>query len=272
MNIGFVGCGNMGTAMLNGILKSEIVSSKEIFVSCNSEKSRSRLTKDFGVEVTDNVTVAKNADVLFLAVKPNMFPKVIEEIKEVVAEKNSLVISIAAGMTIEKIEELFDSSSLFEDKMRLVRTMPNTPALVGEGMTAMSVNKNISEEDKVLVEKIFESFGKAEFVSENLMDAVIGVSGSSPAFVYMLIEAMADGAVQAGMPQDKAYKFAAQSVLGSAKMVLETGKDPEELIDAVCSPGGTTIAGVNALEENGFEELVIAGEMAAVERSREMSK
>lgn len=263
--IGFIGCGNMGSAILEGILQSKIAKKSDVFVSCRSKDSKNRIEEEFGVKVIDNIDVVKNSDIIFLAVKPNVFPDVIDEIKDEIKIKNPLVISIAAGMTIERIEKLFGT------QLRLVRTMPNTPALVGAGMSALCANENVEKSDKDKVLEIFESFGEAEFVSEKLMDAVIGVSGSSPAYIYMLIEAMADGAVMAGMPRHQAYKFAAQSVMGSAKMVLETGIHPGELKDAVCSPGGTTIAGVSKLEEKGFRDAIISAEKACIEKSIEMS-
>lgn len=150
--------------------------------------------------------------------------------------------------------------------------MPNTPALVNEGMSALCPNKNIEDEELKIVKDIFDSFGKSEVVGEYLIDAVIGVSGSSPAYVFMFIEAMADAAVMAGMPRKQAYNFAAQSVLGSAKMVLESGKHPGELKDMVCSPAGTTIDAVKVLENEGMRSAVINAVCACVEKSREMSK
>ena len=175
-----------------------------------------------------------------------------------------LVVSIAAGISLDIIE-----SFLGKDK-RIIRVMPNTPALVGEGMAGLSPNELVSDEEAELVKKLFESFGKAEIVPEKLQDAVCGISGSSPAYVFMFIEAMADGAVAEGMPRAQAYKFAAQAVLGSAKMVLETGKHPGELKDAVCSPGGTTIEAVAALEQAGFRSAVIDAERICIDKSRSL--
>ena len=271
--IGFIGCGNMGSSILSGILDAGLYDKSDVLVSCRSESSKDRITEEFGVSIVGNADVAKKCDVIFLAVKPNVFPEVIPEVSKANPEnKTPLIISIAAGMTISKIEEMFSSNSLFGRDIKLIRSMPNTPALVGEAMSALCVNANVTDEDKELALKIFESFGQAEFVDEKLMDAVIGVSGSSPAYIYMLIEAMADGAVLAGMPRSQAYKFAAQSVLGSAKMVLETNIHPGELKDAVCSPGGTTIEGVAALERQGFRDAIIAAEKACIDKSIEMSK
>ena len=265
--IGFVGCGNMGSAILGGILEAGIVDKADVLVSCRSEESKNRIAEEFGVTITDNREVAEKSDVIFLAVKPNIFDVVIPEIKDAIpVNKTPLIISIAAGMTIDRIGEMFDRD------IKLIRSMPNTPALVGAGMSALCVNDLVDEDDKAKALAIFESFGEAEFVPESLMDAVIGVSGSSPAYIYMLIEAMADGAVLAGMPREKAYKFAAQSVMGSAKMVLETGIHPGELKDAVCSPGGTTIEGVAMLEKMGFRDAVISAEKACIDKSINMSQ
>lgn len=264
--IGFIGCGNMGSAIVGGILQAGIADKEHVIASVHSEASVDRVERDLGIKATlSNVEVAEKADILFLAVKPNMFAQVIPEIKSVVSE-NTIIVSIAAGQTIAGIQEAFGRD------IKLVRSMPNTPALVGEAMSAVVPNEHICEADLAAVMEIFESFGEAEVVSEKLMDAVVGVSGSSPAYVYMFIEAMADAAVADGMPRAQAYKFAAQSVLGSAKMVLETGKQPGELKDAVCSPGGTTIEAVAKLEELGFRGTVMAGQKACSDKSREMSK
>ncbi len=265
--IGFIGCGNMGSAILNGILEAGIVDKENVFVSTRSQESKDRISEEFGVSIVSNDEVVMKSDIIFLAVKPNVFPTVIEEVRDLISDTHMpLIISVAAGMKMAKISDLFGRD------IKLVRTMPNTPALVGEAMSAICVNDNVDDNDKETVKEIFESFGEAEFIPESLMDAVIGVSGSSPAYIYMLIEAMADGAVLNGMPRKQAYKFAAQSVLGSAKMVLESGIHPGELKDAVCSPGGTTISAVEVLEDKGFRDAVISAEKAAVDKSIEMSK
>lgn len=200
---------------------------------------------------------------LVLAVKPFQFESVIREIAEFV-NMNTVVISIAAGQSIADIEGFFGK------EIKLVRTMPNTPALVLEGATGMCFNELMQDEEKQMAINLFESFGIVEVVSENMIDTVIGVSGSSPAYVFMFIEAMADAAVADGMPRDKAYKLAAQSVLGSAKMVLDTGRHPGELKDMVCSPGGTTIEAVRVLEEKGLRSAVIEGQKACVQKAREL--
>jgi pyrroline-5-carboxylate reductase len=269
--IGFIGCGNMGRAILGGLLKAGIVKADEVIISCHTKKSCSEVEAEYHVKaVLDNQEVAGNADVVLLAVKPNKFEEVMPDVKAGLernaAGENTIVISIAAGKDIAYLEKNLGKNQ------KIIRVMPNTPALVGEGMSALTVNAKVTEEDLTYALTIFESFGKAEVVPESMMDAVIGVSGSSPAYVYMFIEALADGAVAAGMPRKQAYTFAAQSVLGAAKMVLETGQHPGELKDAVCSPGGTTMAGVLELEKQGLRNAVIAGEMACIQKSIDMTK
>ena len=250
--LGFVGCGNMAQAMLKGILAKGLYKADEIIVSRRTKEALDALHEELGVQTTtDNKEVAEKADVLVLAIKPYQFADVIPEIAPVCKE-NALVISIAAGQTIANIEKLFGKT------MKIVRTMPNTPALLGEGMTGVSYDSSLfSLTEKEMIEKIFKSFGKYAVVDEKLMSAVVCASGSSPAYVYMFIEALADSVVKYGVPRKDAYQMAAQTVMGAAKMVLETGKHPAELKDAVCSPGGTTIAGVAALEEWGFRNSII---------------
>jgi pyrroline-5-carboxylate reductase len=209
--------------------------------------------------------VATQADILVLAVKPYLFPEVIAGIKDCCKE-GQLVVSIAAGQTMDAIEGAFGK------EIKLVRAMPNTPAQIGQAMSALCANARVTEAELKTVTAVFESFGEAEIVTESLMDTVVGVSGSSPAYVYMMIEAMADAAVADGMPRQQAYKFAAQSVRGAAQMVLQTGTHPAALKDAVCSPGGTTIAAVTKLEEKGFASAVIEAQRACVQKSRDMSK
>jgi pyrroline-5-carboxylate reductase len=264
--IGFIGCGNMGEAILGGILSSGLLKGENIWVSELSTDRLEELSEKYKVNTTtDGKEVVKNTDIFIIAVKPNIYPVVLEDIKNLIDDKKT-VVTIAAGVTIASVENIIGS-----DK-KIIRTMPNTPALVGEGMTSISPNSVVSTDELEEVKKIFGSFGKSEVLSEYLIHSVIGVSGSSPAYVFMFIEALADGAVLEGMPRDKAYQFAAQSVLGSAKMVLETGKHPGVLKDAVCSPGGTTIEAVKVLEEEGFRKSVIKAVQACAKKSKKMSK
>lgn len=264
MKIGFIGLGNMAKAMLGGMLAKGIAGKEDIIGSDKMKAAMDAAKEAYGITVTaDNKEVAAQADVLILAVKPQFLGEAISEMKEAVKE-DTLIISIAAGKTISQIEELFGK------EIKLVRVMPNTPALVGEGCSGVCRNSRVSDEEMEICMKLLRSFGTADEVSEKLMDAVTGVSGSSPAFVFMFIEAMADGAVAAGMPRTQAYAFAAQSVMGSAKLVLETGKHPGELKDMVCSPAGTTIAGVRVLEEKGLRAAVMDAVIEAAEKSRNM--
>lgn len=264
--IGFIGSGNMATAMIGGIIKSNIVSATNVMCSDPTDEKLKSLKECYGLTTTtNNCEVASKADILVLSIKPQVYEKVIKEIKEKV-KKDVIVVSIAAGQKIEYIKKLFNKD------IKVVRVMPNTPALVGEGMSALCPCPIVKPNELDLICNIFNSFGKCEVLPEKLMDVVTAVSGSSPAYVFMLIEAMADGAVLEGMPRDVAYKFAAQSVLGSAKMVLETKKHPAELKDMVCSPSGTTIEGVSVLEENGFRSSVIKAIQAASKKSKDLSK
>lgn len=264
MKIGFIGLGNMANAMIGGILAKGLYTKDELIGSSKTEATAERIHEKYGIKTcTDNAAIAKEADVIVLAVKPVFFPEVIKEIKEFVTN-DTLVISIAAGKSLDWIEQEFGKS------IRLVRCMPNVPALVGEACTGVCINDTVTKDDEKLALELMESFGKASLIPERLMDAVIGVSGSSPAYVFMFIEAMADAAVQAGMPRSQAYEFAAQSVMGSAKMVLETGKHPAELKDMVCSPAGTTIEAVKVLEEKGFRAAVMDAMESCVNKSKSM--
>ncbi|WP_071393039.1 pyrroline-5-carboxylate reductase [Bacillus tuaregi] len=260
--IGFVGAGNMGKAMMGGIVKAGIAAPQEIVVYDVYLPSLDAVQTELGVTTASNEKeVMEKADIVILAVKPNMVADVLNTIKGEVSE-DKLIVSIAAGVTLERL------SANVPEKTKIVRVMPNTPALVGEGMSALSCNSYVTKADQEELLKIFNSFGEAEIVSDYLMDVVTGLSGSGPAFVYMFIEALADGAVAEGMSRANAYKFAAQTVLGSAKVVLETGKHPGELKDMVSSPGGTTIAGVKSLENDRFRAAVMNAVVAATEKSR----
>ena len=263
-SITFIGGGNMASAIIGGILKAGFADPEDITATAKTALTCEKLKKEYNIRATtDNAKAAEHADILFLAVKPFLFKSVIPQIRDMV-KPEALIVSIAAGQTMDAIETLFDKD------IKLIRVMPNTPALVGESMSALCQNSHVTKEEMAEILKIFESFGKAETLPESLMDTVTGISGSSPAYVYIMIEAMADAAVADGMTRTQAYKFAAQAVLGSAKMVLETGKHPGELKDAVCSPGGTTIAAVAKLEEKGFRDAVISAQRSCVAKSKEM--
>lgn len=264
MKLGFIGCGNMAQAMMSGIIKSGLVSAKETIASDVFQPSLDGAKEKLGINISsDNKKVAEESEMLVLAVKPQFYESVIKEISPVVAE-NTIIITIAPAQSLEKMGKLFGKD------VKIVRTMPNTPAMVGEGMTALSANSLVSDDEKEKVKEIISGFGKAVYVPEDTMDAVVAVSGSSPAYVFIFIEALADGAVLLGMDRKEAYKFAAQAVLGSAKMILETGRHPGELKDMVCSPGGTTIEAVRVLEEEGFRSSVIKAMLATAEKSKKM--
>lgn len=264
MKIGFIGTGNMASAIIGGIIKKGIVSADEIIGADHFAAGLEKVKAQFGITVTeDNKEVARQAEVLVLSVKPQFYEDVITEIRDEIRE-NQIVITIAPGKTLEWLNEKFEKA------VKTVRTMPNTPALVGEGMTAACPNEYMTESEVEYVKSLLESFGKIEIVPERMMDVVVSVSGSSPAYVFMLIEAMADAAVSGGMPRTQAYQFAAQAVLGSAKMVLETGKHPGELKDMVCSPAGTTIEAVRKLEETGFRSSVIEAMKVCEEKSKSL--
>lgn len=255
--IGFYGAGNMGRAMIQGLIRSKIYEPKNILVYDVYQPIVSKLSSELGVSVTnDSDDLAKNSDTIIFAVKPYVLPRLLKELAPNLKE-NQILISVAAGIDIATIESVLTS------EYKVVRVMPNTPALVEEGMSAVAYNGNVTKDEQKLVLEIFCSFGKAQIVDENLINAVVGVSGSAPAYVYMFIEALADGAVLEGMPRQQAYEFAAQTVLGSAKMVLETNQHPGKLKDMVTSPGGTTIEAVKTLEEHGFRSAVINAVQAA---------
>lgn len=260
MKMGFIGGGNMASAMIGGIIGKGILKKEEIIVADPLD----HVSEKFGVKWTDdNKEAASAADVLVLSVKPQMYEAVISGIREAVRPE-AVVVTIAPGRSLDWVK------SQFGRDLSIVRTMPNTPAMVGEGMTAICPNEHVSDEQLLTVRHLLEAFSLVEVVPEHLMNAVTSVSGSSPAYVFMLIEAMADAAVADGMPRPKAYTFAAQAVLGSAKMVLSTGKHPAELKDMVCSPAGTTIEAVKILEREGFRSAVMQAMQACTEKSKQL--
>ena len=263
MKLGFIGTGNMAGAIMGGIIQKGIFRPEQIIGADISEAGRRKAKETYGIEVTEDNRKAAAAEVLILSVKPQFYADAIAEIRDCIRD-DQLVITIAPGKTLSWLEEQFGK------RVKIVRTMPNTPALVGEGMTAACVNQYVTEEEKAYALKILDSFGKVELVPEHLIDAVVAVSGSSPAYVFMFIEAMADAAVAEGMPRTQAYEFAAQAVYGSAKMVLETGKHPGELKDMVCSPAGTTIEAGRILEKKGFRSAVIEAMRACADVSRRL--
>lgn len=262
--IGFIGCGNMGGAMMQGIIDSGKCTKEEMITSDRSEAALAAKKEALGIiTTTDNKEAAAFSDILFLSVKPQFYESVIGEIKDTV-RADQIIVTIAPGKTLAWLKDKFGK------ELKIIRTMPNTPAMVKEGMMGMCPNENVTEEEIALVRDICDGFSATEVITENLMDVVTAVSGSSPAYVFMFIEAMADAAVAGGMPRAQAYKFAAQAVMGSAKMVLETGRHPGDLKDMVCSPAGTTIQAVRVLEEKGMRSAVFEAMMKCLDISRNM--
>ena len=263
--IGFVGAGKMATAMIEGLLSKGLYKKDEIIACSRTKKTADRVSKDLGIEATTDASkVFSSADVIVIAVKPNQ----IKEILTTNIEANStkkLLISIAAGIKIPTLENYVPDS-------RIVRVMPNVCCTVLESASSYTLGSKATKEDAQKVKEILEAIGIAFEVPEEKIDAVTGLSGSSPAYMFMVIDALADGGVLMGLPRDVALKLAAQTMLGSAKTVLETGKHPEELKDSVCSPGGTTIEGVKVLEECGMRGAFIAAVKASAEKSKQMGK
>ncbi|WP_194610514.1 pyrroline-5-carboxylate reductase [Clostridium vitabionis] len=262
--IGIIGVGSIGSAILKSILK--LYRKDQLTFTNRSVRKIEKLQAETGVQPSSsNQELAENSKIIVLAVKPQVYDKVLGEIRGHVTD-DKIIIVMAAGTTIQSVTDRLDGHK------RVVRCMPNTPALIGEGMTGVSYDRNLfTETEKQTISNIFESFGMMEFLPEDLMNAVTCISGSSPAYIYMFIEALADAAVKYGMPRDIAYRMAAKSVEGSAKMVLLSGKHPGELKDNVCSPGGTTIAAVAVLEEYGMRNAVIKASDACYEKCLELA-
>ncbi len=266
LKIGFLGAGKMATALAKGFVRAEIVFPKEIMASARSAATRNLFTKETGAKtVASNSDVLKFANVLVLATKPDQVPIALAEISGAFT-KNHLLISIAAGVTISKLENLLPAGA------RVIRVMPNTPALVGEAASAFALGKLATVADGDLAKKLLSAVGVAFQVKESLLDAVTGLSGSGPAYVYQFIEALSDGGVAAGLPRDVATQLAAQTVLGAAKMVLETGQHPGALKDQVTSPGGTTIEGLHELEKGKLRATVMNAVQAATEKSKKLGQ
>jgi len=263
--IGFIGLGNMGSAILQGILASNTVIASQFYVYDISSETTDSLKQQFAINFLETAKdVAREADIVFIAVKPNNVHEVLAEIQKEL-KKSTVVVSIAAGISLKAIEAVIG----YEQKV--IRVMPNTPALVNSAMCSITPNKEVSAGELLTVRALLNCVGLTEVLPEYQVHAATGVGGSAPAFVFMFIEALADGAVKGGMTRKQAYKFAAQTVMGSAKLMLETNKHPGELKDMVCSPGGTTIEGVQVLEEKAFRAAVIDAVEACINRSKVLS-
>lgn len=262
MKISCIGTGAMGGAIMRSVCKKYDV--KDIKVTDKNTEMGKAFADETGATFVETNKEVLDADYIFLAVKPQFLGDVFAEIAGSISPK-SVIISMAAGVKLEKLKN-------WAPKARFIRMMPNVCAMIGEAMTAVVADETISAEEFKTAQEILSAAGKVEVVPEKLMDCVTAVSGSGPAFVFMFIEALADAAVRCGMPRSQAYTYAAQTVYGSAGMVLETGKNPAVLKDMVCSPAGTTIEGVAALEENGFRNAVIKAVTAACDRSIALGK
>lgn len=266
LRIGFLGAGKMASALASGLVKASVSTARDLIASDVIEDARTAFAKAVGCRVTaSNVEVAESADVLILAVKPDQISGVLKEMAGHIDDRH-LIISIAAGVTIARLE------SHLREGIRIVRVMPNTPALVGASATAFALSQSAGPEDAAFAQRIFSAVGVAYQVKESLIDAVTGLSGSGPAYAYLMIEALSDGGVAAGLPRDVATKLAAQTLLGAAKMVLETGQHPGALKDMVTSPGGTTIEGLHELEKAGVRGGLMNAVRAASEKSKKLGQ
>lgn len=263
--IGFIGAGNMGYPLLCGAIRT--FGREQVIFRCAHEEKNNKLKEELSVLPASSLKeLVKDAQILILAVKPQFFEEIFGEIKEEITE-NHVIVSLAPGITIAYIKQLTGN------KACVVRTMPNTPAMVGEGMTAVCFGEQQpNEEIRKDIIQLFEEVGKVILLPERLMDTAVVASGSSPAFLYLFMEALADGAVKYGISREQAYEMVAQTMIGAGKMLLETKEHPGKLKDNVCSPGGTTIAGVAALEENGFRNAVLKACDACYEKALKLKK
>ncbi len=271
LRIGMIGGGQMGTALVHGVIRAECAGPQDIVVADVSDEARERLAAEAGVRTTaDGAEATQGADVVVIAVKPQIAPVALAALAGSLGPTQT-VLSIAAGLSIERIEELLQpTDKAAASPAHVVRAMPNTPALVGKGISAVSAGPHATEDDVARVVRILSAVGQVVRVDEAQMDAVTGLSGSGPAFVYTVIEALADGGVGAGLAKPLALTLAAQTVLGAASMVLETDEHPAVLRDRVTSPGGTTIAGLHAAEKQGLRAALMNAVRAAAERSAEL--
>lgn len=264
--IAFIGCGNIASAMIKGIVRSGVLKADHLMASDKNENKLTSIKNELNINTTtDNIEAAQWGDIIFLCVEPKMSKIVIEEIKNTI-DQSKIVVSVAAGINLSDLTEWFNNEA------RIVRIMPNIPILVGEGLTMICETDNVDEQEMAYLKDIITSFGKAEVLNEKYMNAFIALASSSPAFIYIMIEAMADAAVAMGLHRDMSYKIVAQAVYGSAKMVLDTGKHPGELKDMVCSPAGTTIDAIASLEETGFRHSILKALKVGEEKCNRISK
>jgi len=264
--VGFVGSGNMGEALVNGLLHGRLCRPEQILCSDVKPEKLKAIREKYGVKGTPhNAEVVKQSDIIVLAVKPQIMKSVVDEIAKYL-DFSKLIISIAAGVPLEAIE------SCAKKELKLIRVMPNICVSVREGISAIAAGKHASKEDLLLAKTIFDSVGKSRFIDEALLDAVTGLSGSGPAYIFLIIDALADAGVKVGLARDDALILASQTVLGAAKMLIETGEHPGKLKDLVTSPGGTAIAGLHTLEEGGLRTTLINAVEVATRRSEALGK
>lgn len=269
MKVGFIGGGNMASAIGAGLIRKGILNPDNVWVSARTDKTLS-FWKDLGAHATlKNTEVVENCDVIFLAIKPHMLDDALAGLQKERLRKidSKLYVSVLVGVTLDT---LITKLNLIVPEPRVVRSMPNTPMMVGEGITVYCT-KNTSQKDEALVNTLFSYIGVSERVPESLMNVIGGLSGSGPAYAYLMIEALADGAVEMGVPRPMATKFAAQVLVGAGKMVLESGRHPGQLKDEVCSPGGITIAGIHAMERGSVRASLMSAVEAAVNKSYEIT-
>lgn len=265
MKIGFIGLGNMGASLAKAV--AEQVESKDLLLANRSPEKVDRFIANYGGVHATNAAVFAEADVIFLGVKPAQFADLLAEFAPVLEKRASvLLISMAAGLTLDKL------TSLVPSQHRFIRMMPNTPVAVGQGVISFAVSENTSPADEELLQDLLATAGRLVKLNEKLIDPATGLAGCGPAFVYLFIEALADAGVKTGLPRDIALQMAAQTVAGSAQMVLETGQHPGVLKDQVCSPGGSTIAGVASIESHAFRGTVIEAVDAAYKRTQELGE
>jgi pyrroline-5-carboxylate reductase len=266
LRVAILGTGKMGGILLQAFLKNNLVATDQIFATVHHPDRALALSAQFGVEVTtDNLAAAQHADVILLGVKPIQVPGIMEQIKPALSAKK-MVLSFAASVTTRSIEDEAGYD------LGVIRAMPNTPAMLAAGITALCAGRFVSEEQMAIAQRIFQTVGRTVVVDEKHMDAVTGLSGSGPAFLYIIIEALAEAGVNVGLPRDVATLLAAQTTLGSARMVLETGYHPALLKDAVTTPAGCTVDGILELEEGGLRVTLIKAVKRATQRARELAK
>lgn len=265
MKLGFIGAGNMARAIINGLLNAKFVDSHEIFIHSAHKASYESYAEEKNLTAcADNKEVVQNSDYVFLAIKPLVMKQVLVEIKNVVAEKKPVVISMVTGVSNEEI-----LAALADQSIQVVRIMPNVNVEIGAGMTALAPNKNVTPANQAAVTKMFDAIGETMKLPERYFSTFVALAGSSPAFVYLFIDSLSRAGVKYGLTKAEATKIAAQAVMGSAEKVLKSDKTPWELVDDVCSPGGTTVAGLLAMEGAGFMNSVIKGVDATVAKDKE---